>query len=59
MENYIILCVHSRATLSSNNASTSIPIDLKLSQLRNAEHVADSANSWAHEAAINGEPVAA
>ena len=27
--------------------------------MRNAEHVADGANSWAHTAAINGEPVAA
>jgi len=42
----------------NNNISTSVPVDLKWSQLRNVEYLTDGANSWIHTAVMNGKPVA-
>jgi len=41
-----------------DNISSSIPLDLKWSHLRNVEYLTDGANSWIHTAVMNGKPVA-
>jgi len=48
----------SQAISKLNNLPTTIPLDLKWSQLRNVEYLTDGANSWIHTAVMNGKPVA-